>query len=134
MIRVLEFNATPQYIPFDFEDSYSTCCCFLLSTKRLNPKTRVYINSSGIAEKFDSGKSVEKQKSRRKSMSNLNVVIRTNAFLAQTDVDVVRYKIGIACGILLDEDSKAYLTIGLIEKINSAIKEIFQQIKQKNLI
>ena len=127
------------FIPFAFENSYKSL--FGWRGKALSPKTQVYVNLGGVAVRFDPGKvnnttrklgmkgkianKIAKRVSLRRGMANVNRVIEYNARLARRDIAEVHSEIIQLVGAFLDEENPSPLTIGLIERINTAIYKIF---------
>lgn len=124
MIPITPINAEAQDIIFEFEDSCN-CCCFGGMNNRPNSKTQVYINSEGIAERFDPKKGHDEMRTLMRSMRHLNQTIKNNAFMANRNMIQFHFQVGLAVGSSLDEDDPVPLTIELIKKINTAIQEIF---------
>ena len=118
-----DIKADLRDITFNFEKSHN--CCFGWMKIPLNPNVHVYINSHGIAERFDHTKVNNKRESLRRAVSNLNLVIEYNAHLSKIDPSQAHAQIVEAIGISLNEENPIPLTIGLILRINTAIYKIF---------
>ncbi len=131
----VKLEAHARDITFEFEDSCN-CCCFSWGYKRPNPQTQVYVNSEGVAERFDPIKtnSLGKMVALTRSVTHLNLVIEHNAQVAHRDVSEVHAEIVEAVGASLDEDSPGPLTMDLIERVNLAMNEMFNHIKYERVV
>ena len=130
IVSITPFKLQARDITCDFENACN-CCCFGGRPKAPSSKTEVYINSRGVAEKFDHRKAVDNEKALRRSISHLNIIIVNHATLGEKDIQEVLDQIAVSAGISLDADHPVRLTIGLVKRINSAVDEIFDPDNEK---
>lgn len=108
-------------------DNSCNCCCFgwLFTRRGPAPETPMYINSLGQAVRFDPRRAEDERAALQRAVSNLQTIIAANAAAAKKDVEEVRQQIEKAVGQALREEDPPEITYGLIERINAAIKDIF---------
>lgn len=108
-------------------DNSCNCCCFgwLFTRRAPAPETPMYINSHGEAVRFDPRRAEDERVALQRAVSNLQKLIAENAAAASRDVAEVREQIEKAVGQALREEDPPALTYSLIERINAAIKDIF---------
>lgn len=139
MVPSLQASSQARDITIELNNSCN-CCCFDRFRNRKNPQTKMYVNSLGVAEKYDPEKAVDPQAALKRAIENLNRVIDYNASLSQKYIEVIHIKIVDESGSRCDEvdfnpDSGDFLkisnteswpiTINLIEKLNTVMKQFF---------
>ena len=113
-------------IQVDVSDSCN-CCCFGWRVKKntVPLQTHMYINSNGVAVVFDPKKAEDEMEALKRTVSHLKLIIEHNASATDKEVEDAHQAIQEHVGTRLDEEEPVRLTYHLIERINTAIKDIF---------
>lgn len=123
-VPALHASAKFRDITIDVSDSCN-CCCFRWKRSPIRPTTPMYINSDGVAIKFNAKSFDSEIESLKRAISHLNDLISQNAELTNRNIKEVREELEKYIGISLDEDDPPQLTYAMISRINDAIKDIF---------
>lgn len=107
-------------LTFEFNDSCNCCCWNFRRSPRSS--TPVYVNSLGEVSKFDSKKAVDIKTAINRSLSNLQVQLKRIAEDHDLDGEDIIAEVERRSMVDFHQDSK--LTLGQVERINSAVKDI----------
>ena len=115
-------NSPELGIRIDLDDS---CNCCYGKNGGNKSTTKMYINSAGIAVKFDKKKSQDGELSRMRSFSHLRTLIDQNVEgSTHTRQEFYSY-LAEEVFVEMNPEAPPPITLGFIQKINVAIRDIF---------
>lgn len=123
MPPVAPMSASVRDITVEVRDSCN--CCWSFFRRPVPATTLVYVNSDGIAVRYDPRKAVTVEYAAAQTIQNLLEIISSNANHAQVSRAEFQGAVEQAVGITLSKENPPRITLGLIQRVNDAIKETF---------
>jgi len=112
-------------IRIDLNESCN-CCCYGWKGKP-KPDTPMYINSGGIAVKFDKYKTEDCELARTRSFAHLNAIIEHNASISKGTKE--QFDSYLAHELMVDSQTNPEdppkITLDFIQRVNNVIKDVF---------
>lgn len=119
----LSVNAQAHDISLEFNNS---CNCFGWCKSTPSDDTHVYINSDGVAVKFDAKKATDEIEANRLTIERLLERIDNMAKQHEHDTEEVLQKLHSSSKLQLDPDNPQPVSAGIIKRVNNAYKELFK--------
>lgn len=125
MTQPLSVNAQAQARDVSFEFNNS-CNCFGWCKSGPSDNTQVYINSDGVAVKFDAKKATDEIEANRKTIERLLNRIDEMAEQHNKETEEVLKKLKTSSKVNLDPENPQPVSAGVVRRLNAAYKDLFQ--------
>jgi|GEM_PF-4793794 len=123
-------------IDVDLQDQATCCSCISFRKNVTSGDTFMYVNTMGVAVKYDVTKALDMSLSVQKSLTNIRTVIEENFRrthsevvdeLTQTTHDIrdIVVDFQTSTGLDFDRPESSPLTLNAISRVNSAILQLF---------
>jgi len=126
MVTPVRIDPRARDISIELNNSCNCCCFGWLFRKVTREDTPVYVNSDGLAVKFDFKKMQSEIESLQRTVSNINRHIEQLAVKHEQDVQTAKQQIEKLADVSLNEENPPQITLGMLERINAAIRSIFE--------
>ena len=117
-------------IKIDVGDSCN-CCCWGSPPP---PSTPVYVNSQGVAVKFDAKKADDERQAMARSIANLQAHIARLASHHPDDTMAVMTEIDEHVGETFNPHEPEQLTIDVVERVNNAVRLVFSKTESASAV
>lgn len=109
-------------ITIDLTDSCNCCC----PRKRDIPtsSTPVYVNSHGVAVRFDPRKAEDERKALQRAVTNLKRLLMASAEASKQKAEDLIAEVEETLGSPLEEENPPSLQLGTIEKVNGLLHKL----------